>query len=124
MSLSLFHRLPKKVLPVPRITQKRTGLGLDGTLDHQWSLRGSSQQYFSTSHYCIECTLQIRDSNSSFCNVVSISISLWHPQEKGFSAQFSYSVVSDSLHPHGLQRARLPCPSATPEACLNSCPSS
>ena len=33
------------------------------------------------------------------------------------SAQFSRSVVSDSLRPHGLQHARLPCPSATPGAC-------
>ena len=96
MSLSLFHRLPKKVLPMHRITKKRTGLGLDETLDHLWSLRGSSQQYFSTSHYCIECTLQIRDSNSSFCNVVSVSISLWHPQKKGFSVQFS-SVIQSYL---------------------------
>ena len=96
--------------------------GLDETLDHLWSLRGSSQQYFSTSLYCIECTLQIRDTNSSFCNVVSVSISLWHPQEKGFSVQFSYSVISDSLRSQGLQHARLPCPSLTPEACSNSCP--
>ena len=38
--------------------------------------------------------------------------------------QFSRSVVSDSLWPHGLQHARLPCPSPTPRACSNSCPSS
>ena len=36
--------------------------------------------------------------------------------------QFSCSVMSDSLWPHGLQQARLPCPSTTPGACLNSCP--
>ena len=30
--------------------------------------------------------------------------------------------MSYSLWPHGLQRARLPCPSPTPGACLNSCP--
>ena len=36
--------------------------------------------------------------------------------------QFSCSVVSDSLQPHGLQHARLPCPSPTPGACANSCP--
>ena len=29
-----------------------------------------------------------------------------------------------SLRPHGLQHARLPCPSPTPWACSNSCPSS
>ena len=36
--------------------------------------------------------------------------------------QFSHSVMSNSLWPHGLQHARLPCPSPTPRACLNSCP--
>ena len=38
------------------------------------------------------------------------------------SVQFSCSVISDSLGPHGLQHARLPCPSPTPAACSNSCP--
>ena len=38
------------------------------------------------------------------------------------SVQFSRSVVSDSLRPHGLQHARLPCPSPTPGAYSNSCP--
>ena len=32
--------------------------------------------------------------------------------------------VSNSLRPHGLKQARLPCPSSTPRACSNSCPSS
>ena len=36
--------------------------------------------------------------------------------------QFSHSVVSDCLWPHGLQHARLPCPSPTPRAYSNSCP--
>ena len=40
------------------------------------------------------------------------------------SVQFSRSVVSDSLRPHGLQHARPPCPWSTPRACSNSCPSS
>ena len=35
------------------------------------------------------------------------------------SVQFSRSVVSDSLLSHGLQHARLPCPSSTPGACSN-----
>ena len=37
---------------------------------------------------------------------------------------FSCSVVSNSLQPHGLQHARLPCPSLSSGACSNSCPSS
>ena len=40
------------------------------------------------------------------------------------SVQFSFSVVSNSLWPHGLQHARPPCPSPTPGAYPNSCPSS
>ena len=38
------------------------------------------------------------------------------------SVQFSRSVMSNSLWPHGLQHARLPCPSPNPGACPNSCP--
>ena len=40
------------------------------------------------------------------------------------SIQFSRSVVSDSLQPHGLQHAGIPCPSPTPRVYSNSCPSS
>ena len=40
------------------------------------------------------------------------------------SVQFSRSVVSDSLQPHGLQHCRLLCPSPTPGVHSNSCPSS
>ena len=36
--------------------------------------------------------------------------------------QFSDSVMSDSLRPHGLQHARLPYLSPTPRACSNSYP--
>ena len=38
--------------------------------------------------------------------------------------QFSHSIMFNSLRPHGLHHARLPCPSQTPRACSNSCPSS
>ena len=36
-----------------------------------------------------------------------------------FSSQFSHSVMSNSLRPHGLQQARLPCPSPTPRTYSN-----
>ena len=39
------------------------------------------------------------------------------------SVQFSRSLMSNSLRPHGLQHTRLPCPSPTPRACSISCPS-
>ena len=38
------------------------------------------------------------------------------------SVQFSCSVISDSLQPHGLQHARIPCPSPFPGVYSNSCP--
>ena len=40
------------------------------------------------------------------------------------SVQFTCSILSSSLCPHGLQHARLPCPSLIPGACSNSCPQS
>ena len=40
------------------------------------------------------------------------------------SGQFSRSVVSDTLWPHGLQHPRPPCPSPAPGIYSNSCPSS
>ena len=42
--------------------------------------------------------------------------------ERYCSLQFICSVVSDSLQPHGLWHARLPCPSPTSRACSSSCP--
>ena len=35
---------------------------------------------------------------------------------------FSHWIMSDSLRPHGLQHARLPCPLLSPGVCSNSCP--
>ena len=35
---------------------------------------------------------------------------------------FGHWVMSDSLQPLGLQHARLPCPSSSPQACSNLCP--
>ena len=45
-------------------------------------------------------------------------------REAGLLLLFSHSVVSNSLRPHGLQHASLPCPSPSPRVCSNSCPSS
>ena len=48
---------------------------------------------------------------------------LWFFQKVQYIlVQFSHSVVSDSLQPHGLQHARPPCPSPTPRVYSNWCP--
>ena len=43
-------------------------------------------------------------------------------ESRDHSVQFSHSVVSNSLWPHGLQHSRPPCPSPTPRVNSNSCP--
>ena len=44
------------------------------------------------------------------------------PAFESYLLLFSYSVISDSLPSHGLQHARLPCPSLSPRVCSNSYP--
>ena len=53
---------------------------------------------------------------------LSLSSELTNTQQNNIpcSVQFSCSVVSDSLWPHGLQDVRLPCPSPTPGVYSNS----
>ena len=55
--------------------------------------------------------LKIKLSYDSDIPLLGISVS-----------QFSYSVMYDSLRPHGLQHVRPPCPSPTPGVYSNSCP--
>ena len=51
------------------------------------------------------------------CFQIKILLSVIHSV-----SQFSYSVVSNSLLPHGLQHSRPPCASPTPGVYSNSCP--
>ena len=53
------------------------------------------------------------------CDMTSPNLSYYIDYQ--FS-QFSRSVMSDSLQPHGLEHTRPPCPSATPGVYSNSCP--
>ena len=77
--------------------------------------------------------LQISQSNheqpsvSFFSDVTRITMRLGYFLDCSASSfpssvQFSRSVVSNSLRPHRLQHARLPCPSPTPRVYSNSCP--
>ena len=48
---------------------------------------------------------------------------IWkHSVQLFYKPQFSHSVMSDSLRPHGLQHVRPPCSSPNPEAYSNSSP--
>ena len=54
--------------------------------------------------------------------VTWLTIHLNVPRKFQFSSvQFSHTIMSDSFWPHGLQHARLPCPSPTPRVYSNSC---
>ena len=78
----------------------------------------SSQYHLSSSSKISEILLNLwifqlsrRDTPSLLCkNITILSFYTFS------SIQFSHSVVSDSLRPHGLQHTRLPCPSPTPGA--------
>ena len=55
-------------------------------------------------------------------NQLNLSDTIYFIKQQFSSVQFSHSVVSDSLRPHGLQHARPPCPSPIPGVYSNSCP--
>ena len=59
-----------------------------------------------------DLVLKILITRKQYWNCVVMGVS---------SVQFSHSVVSNSLRPHGLQHARPPCPSPTPGIYSNSC---
>ena len=68
---------------------------------------------------------QCTEKNQSLHVSLSIPCSIHLKKNTKISSyHFSCSFTSDSLQPHGLQHVRLPCPSPTPRAYSNSCPSS
>ena len=71
----------------------------------KWDPNGaSSEEHPLHFRHCTKCFTYVTSASSSCVG------------------QFSRSVVSNSLRPHGLQHPRLSCPSPTPGACSNSCP--
>ena len=65
------------------------------------------------------CLLVVWNKLLSELQILYLKIGMGFPDG---SVQFSHSVVSDCLWPHGLEQARLPCPSPTPRVYSNSCP--
>ena len=84
------------------------------------------------SHYCNRLLTGCPDSSALSSLIHSIPQQKWPYStnevmsmlciESCGSIQFSHSVMSCSLRPHGVQHARPPCPSPTPEVYSNSCP--
>ena len=59
-----------------------------------------------------------------FCETSHASMTFIPCSVQFSSVQFSCSVLSNSLQPHGLQHTRIPCPSPTPGVHSDSWPSS
>ena len=94
-----------------------------GQVERRWALKSGRLglawhlcqwiKWFNNPYFMV-MSWHLTEIAHSKCMVLSLAHS---------SVQFSCSVVSHSLQPHGLQHARLPCPSPTPGAYSNSCPS-
>ena len=80
-------------------------------------LSSSSNSFYKDFNFSTSSPTVLTSSSSFF----NSHLNTWVSQSV---SQFSLSVMSNSLPPHGLQHARLPCPSPTLGACSNSCPMS
>ena len=76
------------------------------------------------SHTARKC--QSLDVNQAIwtCSYHAVPVHTWMNNSLELSSPQFSSIVSDSLWLHGLQHARLLCPSLTPGDCSNLCPSS
>ena len=55
-------------------------------------------------------------------HIIQLKLIQWYVKYIHASVQFSHSVMSNSLWPHGLQHTRPLCPSPTPKVYSDSCP--
>ena len=70
--------------------------------------------------YILAKLLRLNLSASKVLSCCSAWVPPHHCSHQFRSVQFSHSVVSDSLQPHGLQHTRPPCPTPTPRVYSNS----
>ena len=84
------------------------------------SVEFSMQGYWSGWPFLLQGILLTQGSNTHLLHLLPLqadSLPLSHLEspytQSSLSIQFSCSVVSNSLWPHGLQHTRLPCPSPT-----------
>ena len=82
------------------------------------SMEFPRQQFWMACHFLLQGIFPTQRSNHLLhWHMGSLPLS-----HQGSTMPFSRWVVSNSLWPHGLQHARLPCPSLTPRVYSNSCP--
>ena len=113
VSISSFHiRLSIPFFQIPHLYVKKPTLFFSFWLHSVWQSLGPSISLDTVKFHCAYESLLWPWNPFLMCSV-TYKLSL-----------FSHSVVSNSLRPHGLQHARLPCPSPSPGAGSNSCPSS
>ena len=91
------------------------------------SMGFSRQEYWSGCHALLQGIFPTQGSSLSLlcflhCQVGSLSLVPPGNPTWTLLLLISWSVVSKSLWPHGLQHARLACPSPSPRACSNSSP--
>ena len=100
--------------------------------DRYWPLGATSPNVLSWSSQAMgksfPCRTQARDhygipNRTLSCLFILSSALYWQSLSASWRLVllFSLSIVSDSLWPHRLQNARLPCPSLSPGVCSNSC---
>ena len=115
------HRQPPTRLLCPWDSAgKNTGVGCHFLLQcMKVKIESEVAQSCLTLSDLMDCSLP----GSSVHGILGKSTGVGCHIQRNTRLQFSRSVVSDSLQPHGVQHSRLPCPSPTPRACSNSCPS-
>ena len=94
---------------------------------NEWFEHGFSiQPIWRSSAWLVDTCLNLSVFSWSIWRSSKHSGRLWHRSTYFLVLPlvflFSHSVMSDSLQPHVLQHARLPCPSLSPGVCSNSCP--
>ena len=116
----MYPALQADSLPAePQGKPKNTGVGSPSLL--QWVFQ--TQELNWGILHCRQILYQLSYQGSPyFKEMAYFGVILKYMFKYIYSVQVSHSVVSDSLRPHGLEHARLPCPSPTPRAYSNSCP--
>ena len=100
---------------------KNSGVGCHALLQWIFPTQGLNPGLL----HCKQILYCLSYQGSPWIHLTCYFISCIGKTSSAINVQFSSSLSHvPTLQPHGLQHTRLPCPSPTPRACLNSCLSS